>query len=254
MNTPKAVAGWEWIRQGAQLFKKRPFEVMFTFMGFIFCLFGMVAIPQIGFVILMVFSPVLGMGFMQVCRQVDEDQAFQPGTLFMPFRTPALKALCWSGFLQMLTLLLSFLLTMAVDGGVLWDFISNNRMIDEKAIRETSIVSSLLIARVFHLPAMMAFWFAAPLIMWHGMGVGKAIFYSFFAVWRARSAFLIYFVAWIGILFFIPATLGLFANLLPGLLSFLNLLLIPIVVSLFVVMYCTFFTSYKEIFARDEQV
>ena len=76
--------------------------------------------------------------------------------------------------------MLSFAVTMAVDGGVLWDFVSNNRVIDEKALRETSIIGSLLLARLFNLPAMMGFWFAAPLIMWNGMGVGKAIFYSFF--------------------------------------------------------------------------
>ncbi|MBC3875492.1 BPSS1780 family membrane protein [Undibacterium flavidum] len=254
MSTPKAIAGWHWITHAAQLLKKRPFELLFSFMGLIFCLFGMVAIQYVGIVILMVLAPVLGMGFMQVCRQVDENQAFQPGALFIAFRTPALKALCISGFLQLLALMLSFAVTMAVDGGVLWDFVSNNRVIDERALRETSIVGSLLLARLFNLPAMMGFWFAAPLIMWNGMGVGKAIFYSFFAVWRARAVFATYLIAWAGILLSLPAMLALLATLLPGVLGVINLFLLPLVLVVFVVLYITFYTSYKEIFALDTKV
>ncbi|WP_395009437.1 BPSS1780 family membrane protein [Undibacterium sp.] len=252
MNTINAVSGGLWIRHAVQLFRKKPFEVLFSFMGFVFCLLGMLAIPQIGIVFFMMLAPVLNMGFMHVCRDVDENQAFTPRALFVGFRTPVFKPLCLLGLLQLLALLLSFLLVMAVDGGVIWDFMSNGRMINEKALLETKVGTSLLLARLFYFPAMMALWFAAPLIMWHGMSVGKAIFYSFFAVWRARVAFITYFIVWIGILFFVPVVLGLIASLIPGVIGVLNLLLIPILLVVLVVLHCSFYTSYKEIFARDD--
>ena len=60
--------------------------------------------------------------------------------------------------------------------------------LDAKTVRESNMSLAMLCAAVLYTPAAMAFWYAAPLVMWQKMAVGKAIFYSFFSVRRAGKA------------------------------------------------------------------
>jgi hypothetical protein len=99
----------------------------------------------------------------------------------------------------------------------------------------------------------MAFWYAAPLIAWQDMGVGKSLFYSFFAVKRAGKAFLVYALAWMLIGVLLPAIASSIIGLLFGRATVVMLVLLPLSLIMTVVMYCSFYPTYTHVFGRPER-
>lgn len=244
MITPPARSGWLWIQHGFQAFTSRPFELLFLFFGLIFCNLGLSLVPALGAVLPFIVGPVLGMGLMHACRDLDQGKPFSSGALFLTFRTPALKPLLVMGVLYTVCIVGALASSIPVDNGALWKYITEPVKLDPKELVKTNIGMGMLTFFSVFTPAAMAFWYGAPLITWHGMSVSKALFYSFFAVWRARKAFLTYLLAWCGIITF----LALLTSLAGGV---GGILLLPLMLSMSLVMYCSFYFSYKELFGRD---
>jgi uncharacterized membrane protein len=44
------------------------------------------------------------------------------------------------------------------------------------------------------------FWHAPALIYWHAQSVGQALFSSTLALWRCKGAFMMYSLAWVGVI------------------------------------------------------
>ncbi len=245
MNTPQAIAGWRWIQQGFSTFKKKPFELLFMFFGLIFVNLGLSLVPFVGALIPFIFGPCLGMGIMHACRDIDEGKPVATGVLFVAFRSPAFRTLVLMGVLYTLALLAALACSIPFDDGALWDYISDPSKADPKALVKSNIGLGMLVFFAVYTPVAMAFWYGGPLIMWHGMSAPKAIFYSFFAVWRARKAFLVYLLAWCGLLSFVAFLMALSGGVL-------GVLILPLMLSVSLVMYCTFYFSYKEVFSREQ--
>jgi hypothetical protein len=96
----------------------------------------------------------------------------------------------------------------------------------------------------------MAFWFAAPLIVWQKMGLFKAIFYSFFAVYHAGKAFLVYAAAWIVIGILLPSIISVLIAVLIGKGAIVMMLMFIVSILLTVVMYCSFYPTYAHVFGK----
>jgi hypothetical protein len=120
--------------------------------------------------------------------------------------------------------------------------------IDAETVRNSNMTLAMLFSAVVYIPAAMAFWYAAPLIAWQEMGVGKAIFYSFFAVRRASKAFLIYGLAWVTIGMVLPVIVSSIFGMLLNSPNASIFILLPISLVLTVIMYCSFYPSYKHLF------
>ena len=98
----------------------------------------------------------------------------------------------------------------------------------------------------------MAFWYAAPLVTWQKMGVGKSIFYSFFAVQRSGKAFLVYGLAWAMIGIIVPGMVSAIIAVLFGKTSVAIIILLPLSIIVTVVMYCSFYPTYTYIFGKPD--
>ena len=85
------------------------------------------------------------------------------------------------------------------------------------------------------------------------MGLFKAIFYSFFAVRRCGKAFLAYALGWIVVGIAVPAIISAVLGLILGKAIVAAMLLMPPTVTLTIVMYCSFYPTYLEVFERPEQ-
>src|SRR5207245_932632 len=103
-----------------------------------------------------------------------------------------------------------------VDGGVFWDVMTGQTALNAKTVRNSSMTTAMMFAALAYMPFAMAFWYAAPLVMWQDMGVGKAIFYSFFTVRRSIKAFVVYGLAWLLIGVLLPAIFSSMVALLLG--------------------------------------
>ena len=252
MEKLPARAGWLWVKEGFALFRKQPAETTTLFLSYMFLMLAIGILPLIGQILPMLLVPVFSMAFMQACANIEQGKKAYPNLLLTGFRSPALRKLLQLGMLYLAAAILAVAASALVDGGVFWQVMSGQAELDPETVRNSGMSLAMLFSAVVYIPAAMAFWYAAPLIAWQGMGVGKAIFYSFFAVHKARKAFLVYGLAWALIGVLVPTIVTSIIALLISRSIVVMIVLLPLSLVLTVVMYCSFYPTYTAIFGRPE--
>lgn len=254
MDKLPAIAGWNWVKQGFALFRKQPAEISTLFLAYMFLMMAIGFLPVLGQVLPLVLIPVFSMAFMHACLQIEQGKKVYPNLLLTGFRSPAFRSLLKLGALYLLAAVIAVAASTLVDGGVFWQVMSGDKDLDAETIRNSNMSLALMFSALVYVPAAMAFWYAAPLIMWQKMGVGKAVFYSFFAVKRLAGAFIVYGLAWMLIGVLLPAIISSLLALLFAKGSIMMAVLLPLSLLLTVVMYCSFYPTYTHVFGRpDEQ-
>lgn len=243
--------GWRWVKQGFALFRKQPAELSTLFISYMFMMLALNLIPLIGQLLPLILVPVFSMAFLQACLQVEQGKRVYPNLLLTGFRSPALPSLLILGMLYLLAAVLAVAASSLVDGGIFWKVMSGQLALESQEVRDSSMVLGMLSAAVIYLPAAMAFWYAAPLLAWKKMGIGKAVFYSFFTVRSAGRAFISYGLAWIFLGIFLPAIISTILAIVLGKVLALFVLM-PLSIILTVVMYCSFYPTYTEFFDRPD--
>jgi hypothetical protein len=253
MDKLPADTGWQWIKQGFALFRRQPAELCTLFLSYMFLMMVITIIPLLGQVLPLILVPVFSMSFMQACVQVEKGQRVYPNLLLTGFRSPAFATLLKLGVLYVLAAVVAIGASALVDGGMLWQVMSGSARVDADAMQNSNITLAILVAALLYTPAAMAFWYAAPLAAWQGMGLGKAIFYSFFAVRRAGRAFLLYGLGWglIGVL--LPLLFSTLLGQLTGSPMLMMMVLLPLSIVLTVAMYCSFYPTYTTVFGKPAQ-
>ena len=252
MNTLTAMSGWLWIKRGFQIFRKQPTEMLTLFFVYMFFNMGIGLIPFIGQFLPLLLVPVFALNFMQACRQIESGERVYPNLLLTGFRSPAFSNLLKLGGLYVLAVALAIATSSLFDGGVFWNVVTSTAPVDPKNLSESALRLGVTIAALAYVPAMMAFWYAAPLIAWNNMSVSKAVFYSFFAVWRAAKSFLVYGLAWFMISVLLSSVLSLLVAITHGSGATLMMILMPLSIAMTVVMYCSFYPSYTDVFGPPE--
>lgn len=250
MEKLSAQTGWLWVKQGFAFFRQQPGELSTLFMGYMLVMFTLGMIPVLGQLLPLILVPAFSMAFMLACMTIEQGQRAHPRLLFAGFRSPALPTLLKLGGLNLLTAVLAVGASSLIDGGVFWQVMSGQIELDPKTVQESDMSLAMLFSAALYTPAAMAFWYAAPLAFWQKMGIGKAIFYSFFAVKRAGKAFLIYGLSWLAIGVLLPTVISLFITLLLGKSLLATMLLIPMSVALTIVLYCSFYPTYTAVFGQ----
>lgn len=253
MQKLPAIAGWTWVKEGFALFRKQPAEMSTLFLAYMFLMLAVGILPLIGQVLPLLLVPAFSMAFMQACVQIEQGKKVYPNLLLTGFRTPAFRRLLALGALYLIAAVTAVAASALVDGGVFWQIMSGEKDLETEAIRHSGISLGMMFSAVVYTPAAMAFWYAAPLIAWQDMGVGKAIFYSFFAVKRSGSAFLVYGLCWVLIGVILPAVLSSLVALVVGKAFAVMVVLLTVSLLLTVVMYCSFYPTYTHVFGRPEQ-
>lgn len=252
MDKLPAIAGWTWVKEGFALFRKQPAEISTLFLAYMFLMMAIGFLPLLGQVLPLVLIPVFSMAFMQACLQIEQGKKVYPNLLLAGFRMPAFKQLLKLGVLYLVAAVIAVAASAIVDGGVFWEIMSGQKNLDTDAIRGSNLSLAMMLSAAVYTPAAMAFWYAAPLIAWQDMGIGKAIFYSFFAVKRSGMAFLVYGLSWILIGVILPAVLSSIVALIVGKAFAVMVVLLTISLVLTVVMYCSFYPTYTHVFGRPE--
>ena len=252
MNSLPAQSGWQWIKEGFALFRKQPAEVASLFFGYVLFMIGISIIPFLGQVLPVVLIPVFSMVFMQACAYIDKGEQVSLTLLPAAFRSRYLRRLLVLGVLYLLAMLGAVAASSLIDGGLFWQSMTGQIVPDEKMMRESDMTTAMMFAAAIYAPAAMAFWYAAPLIVWQDMSVSKALFYSFFSVLRAIKAFFIYGLAWMMIGAILPAFLSALLIMLTGLPSLSMVILMPLSLLLTIILYCTFYPTYTHVFGQPE--
>lgn len=252
MEKLPAIAGVHWVKQGFALFRKQPAEMSMLFLAYMFLLLIMGIIPLLGQVLPLILVPVFSIGFLQACANIEQDKRNTPAVLLSGFRSPALMTLLKLGGAYLVAATVVVGASSLVDGGVFWGVLTGNSALDPKTMQDTNMVSAMLLSALLYVPVSMAFWYAAPLVAWHKMGVTKALFYSFFAVWHAAKPFLAFALSWgvIGVVF--PTMISLLAVLIVGNSAAVMMILLPLSMILTAIMYCSFYPAYTQVFGTSE--
>lgn len=238
------------MKEGFALYRKQPVELATLFLSYMFLMFVVGVIPVLGQLLPLLLVPVFSMAFMQASAEVEQGKRVYPNLLLTGFRSPAFINLLKLGGLYLLAAIAAVGASALVDDGVFWNVMTGQIILDEKTMAESSMLQAMLFAAAVYLPAAMAFWYAAPLVMWQSMPVGKAVFFSFFAVQRAGKAFIVYGLAWMLIGVLLPVIISSVIALLVGKAIVTIVILLPMSLVLTVIMYCSFYPTYTAVFGK----
>ena len=194
-----------------------------------------------------VFSPVLLIGYMQACRDIVQGERVSPLYLLRGFQLPrpAFLSLLVLGLIQIsaFTLLIAVLPFPDIDLSELAASAANTPM---PAI-DPHVILMRYLAMTLALVIVMVLWYAPMLAAWHGMRVGKAIFFSIAACWRNKSAFLMFGVGWMIAGSFCAVVMGLVVTVFG--MSTVSSALIALIVMVFLgAMYCSVYVTYSSVF------
>lgn len=247
MTQTPARSGWEWVKQGFGLLRKQPAGLSTLFFGYMLLTTLMAVVPFIGQIAHSVLMPVFAIGFMTAAREVGADRPVTPGLLLAGFRGPALRKLCMLGVLHMVVFLASvtigtllFANTDALRDASVADLQSNPQL-----LLDSGLVPTMLTTAALYVPALLVLSFAAPLVQWNGMGPGKALFYSFFAIKRTAGAFFMFVVS----LFAITMLILLLVHALFGFGTVGFALMRMFSELLYGVAHCALYVAYTQIFS-----
>ncbi|MCQ8896559.1 hypothetical protein NQT62_08955 [Limnobacter humi] len=251
--------GWEWLMSGLALFRKKPSELFLLGNTYLFLLlFVGMLIPMLGPAVVTLLTPTLGFGIMLAGKMIKSGLRVSPAVLFAglsPAHRPHLPRLFQLGFIYTACFAVIKLLAHALLGPQPMLDVSNLQKIDPAHIVQfyEYMATYLSLVALTSLPVILAFWYAPVLVVWHGMSAGQALFSSWIAVWRNKSAFLIFGMGWILLsVGFCSAVVAVFSLLgLPAsLLGALNILTMAVVMS---VSLATFYPTYTDVFEHDPE-
>ncbi len=230
----------------------------------------------LGGLLVTIATPALTVGFLQACRIADSGVQVHPGLLFAPFRSgrQTVVRLLALGAVQVVALVCVVFLANGPSAfqtdtpseskpaatvvapptaaaGQPADAVGLPTAEQQEAMRREAFARLKL--GLAYLPIALLMWYAPMLVAWHGLPPGKAIFFSIVAVWRNRSAFIVYGAAWLAIWMVLSIGVGIVLGVMGmlGLGSFAALLAVPLVMLLLTCMYCSVYPTYSTVFVVE---
>lgn len=242
--------GLAWLMEGFRLFHRQPLIWFLTLFAYWAGLVILAMVPLLGLIAPLILTPGLGFGFVALAYAVDRQEMPMPLLLVSGFRSDKAKLLLQMGLLYFLGLVVVLVLAWVVDGGSLFRAMSQSpeELTDPTISMDPSLQWGVIVAVLGYLPVLMAFWFAPQLVVWGQFPLAKALFYSFFAVWRNRRAFFVYGVSWVGLFVFLSLLVSAFTSLAGLSQQAVFTLLMPITFILIAVAHGSFYASTRDVF------
>ncbi len=249
INPLRAATGWRWVRDGFSLLRRQPIALLaITFLNLMLLSLSVV-IPLVGAVSPLVLTPALMVGLMHAVRSAEAGRMPSPGLLFAGFRDAggtAWRPLLVLGGFNAAATLAALALAALADGGTLMLLATGQAGADEVGADESSMLYAAVVFVLVYTPIQMAMWYAPLFAAWHKVPPAKALFFSFFAVWRNKWAFLVFGAGWFAVAFLASLAVRLLDSLLGDSPVLLSMLLSPLSLVLITAVYCSFWASYRD--------
>lgn len=250
-----AKAGYVWFRQGIWLFRRNPLAFLTLFFAYLLAMTLISAIPLIGGILPLIFVPGIAVGFMAACRDTIAGKPVFPTILVDGFRSygqVVTRRLFALGGLYVVAMMLVLAASALVDGGALLQLMTLGGSMDADSIENSSIPLALLASLVLYVPVAMLFWFAPVLTAWHDVPPIKALFFSVVSCWRNKGAFLVYGALWMAVSIVVSLGLTMLLHAL-GAGDYALALLMPALIVVTTMVYCSFYATYRGCFGVQEQ-
>ena len=248
--------GPRWVAEGFRLFARRPMALTLLFVVFAAATtLAAALLPLVGGLLQLIAMPLLSLGYMVAARSALSDGPVHPGQFISPLRSDpvrrrALLVICGAyGLLAFAVLMLS--------GWVSDDAMTRLQVLIAKGesaraqviavLDEPGVTQAALLLMTLGTALSLPFWFAPALVHWGAQGVGQALFSSTLALWRNKSAFLAFGVAWVAVVGLVSVALAALLTLL-GAGRLVGVLLMPVALLLTTVFYVSQLFAFSDIF------
>ena len=261
LRTVPALQGAYWLTRGFRAFRARPMSFAALFAAFMFGVLLLALLPVVGPLVVLALLPMVSLSFMIASRRVVEGGTPTPLVFTEPWQAPRrrLIALLWLGLVYAVATFAVMALGDLLDGGAfeaLMDAIPTGENAPEvmaARVLAPGVVFGMLLR--FTLAGLLAlpFWHAPALVYWEGQGCAQALFSSSLACWRNLGAFIVYGLAWFGLI----AVTGIVGNLLFMLIGAPQLFAVagvPISLLFTTAFYASLYFSYADCFESDAPV
>ncbi|MCE2909894.1 MAG: BPSS1780 family membrane protein [Burkholderiaceae bacterium] len=206
LKSVEPARGLRWIGDAWRVFRKRPLGFMGLFGVFLFAALLVSLVPLVGPVVQMMSLPLMGLGFMIAAQSALLDGPVHPRCFIEPLRTDATRR---RTLLTLCAMYGFFLLVILAVGdwmaGGAWGRLqealgkgpAGQAQVDA-ILAEPGVGSGALFVALAGTLLTVPFWHAPALVHWGGQAVGQSLFSSTLAVWRAKGAFVVYLLGWLG--------------------------------------------------------
>ena len=150
-------------------------------------------------------------------------------------------ALCFVGVMGISTL---------VDGGDFAQLYLVGGTLDAETVMEPDFQNAMWLSMMLYLPLSLVFWHAPALTHWHGVPVGKSLFFSAVACLSNWRAFLMFGVMWTGIFMGTTLIITLIGSLL-GDGEFAAMALLPAMLMMASMFFSSTYYSFVDCFTSD---
>jgi hypothetical protein len=242
-----ALAGWRWVTEGFAILAASPMPLIASGILMLFTLLVLSAPPVLGAFLPLVLSPALSFGYLQAIRRAQEGKPPSPWTLFSGLRPSAgatMRSLLIIGVINASATAVALLATAAIDDGQWLRLLTSAQGQSTPNATPGNTLYAALIFMVLYAPLQVALWYAPLFAGLHRTPPLKALVFSAVAVWRNKTAFLIYFAGWFAVAVAISLLIQVLIAVVPS--AFSALVLAPAFLLLLAALYCSFWPTYRD--------
>ena len=242
-----ALAGWRWVTEGFAILAASPMPLIASGILMLFTLLALSVPPVVGAFLPLVLSPALSFGYLQAIRRAQEGKPPAPWTLFSGLRPQSgaiMRSLLIIGVINAVATALALLVTTAIDQGQWLRLLTSAQEQKPADVAPTDTVYAALIFMVLYAPLQVALWYAPLFAGLHRTPPVKSLVFSAVAVWRNKSAFVMYFAGWFAVAIGLSVLIQVLVALVPS--GFGNLVLAPAFLLMLAALYCSFWPTYRD--------
>jgi len=252
LNVVPAKTGSEWVRQGIRTFWKQPIALSGLFFMFMAIMSVSSLVPVVGSFAALALLPAATLGLMAATREVDLGKFPMPIILAAGFRVGkerkrdmlVLGLLYACGFIGVMGL------SALVDGGDFAKLYLVGGALDTDTLMKPEFQNAMWLSLLLYIPLSAVFWHAPALVHWHGVPAIKSLFFSTVACLSNWRAFLVFGLMW-SFIFLSTALVLMLVSGLMGDASFASLAMLPAMLMLAAIFFCSSYFSFRDCFVSD---
>ncbi len=195
INTPlesrQVPAGnaWAWIVNGFNLFKANPVMWIVILLIYLAIIVPVSLVPVLGSIASTLLAPVFAAGMMWGCKALVLKQDLEINHLFEGFKKNTAQLIAVGGIYMLSLLVIMVMVVMSLDKEVVGLLMKGQEVSPAQA---SAMMLPILLAMLFIVPILMAYWYAPVLIGLHNLTAVEAMKLSFSACLKNMVPFLLY--------------------------------------------------------------
>lgn len=183
------INGWHWIVTGFRMYRENPVMWVILFVIYFVIMLPVSMVPIIGSIASTLLAPVFAAGMMLGCRAMEQEQDLEINHLFAGFKHNTAQLIAVGGIYMLCLLVVAMLVVLTMDKTSVELLSSGRPLTPDQA---SGVLMPVLIALLFVLPLVMAYWFAPVLVVLNNVKALDAMKLSLIACTKNMLPFLSY--------------------------------------------------------------